>query len=99
MPYRITYAHPSPQPEQKQDNFSRLRTMTASYIVVFALLVRLFFPAGCAHLRTVLLPDPENITQAALGGFMSDLRKGESLGDALYAFCEHIVSHDPAISG
>ena len=99
LPYRITYAYQSPPPQQKRNSFSRLRTMTASYLLFFSLLVRLFFPAGCAQLRTVLLPDPENVTQAALGGFMSDLRNGERLDDALYTFCEHIVSHDPAISG
>lgn len=99
MPYRITYGPPITSIVQKEDSFSRLRTMTASFLMVFALLVRLFFPAGCVHLRAILLPDPENVSQAALSGFMSDLRNGHQLADAFYTFCEHIVSHDPAISG
>ena len=59
MPYRVTYGPPITTKAQKQDNFSRLRALTASFLVAFALLVRLFFPAGCAQLRRVLLPDPE----------------------------------------
>ena len=99
MPYRVTYGPPITTKAQKQDNFSRLRALTASFLVAFALLVRLFFPAGCTQLRTILLPDPEDVTQAALEFFMSDLRNGEALSDALYTFCAHIVAHDPAIPG
>lgn len=99
MPYRIIYGPTVPPPVQKQDNHSRLRLLTAAWLMVFAILVRVFFPAGCTQLRTLLLPDPQNITQAALGGFMTDLRSGEQLGNALYAFCEHIISHDTAVSG
>ena len=47
----------------------------------------------------MLLPDPQNITQEALGCFMSELRSGEQFGDALYVFCKEIISHDPAVSG
>ena len=99
MPYRVTYGPPITSSVQAEDNFSRLRAMTASFLVVFALLVRLFFPAGCAQLRTILLPDPEDVSQAALDVFMDDLRNGGKLSDALYTFCAHIVAHDPAISG
>ena len=99
MPYRITYGPPGPPTDQRQDKSSRLHLLTAAWLIVFALLVRLFFPAGSLQLRSILLPDPENITQAAISDFMSDLRNGEPLGDALYAFCEHIIFHDPAISG
>lgn len=99
MPYRVTYGPPITPAAQKKDNFSRIRTLTASCLVVFAILVRLFFPAGCAQLRTILLPDPEDVSQAALDVFMDDLRNGGKLSDALYTFCAHIVAHDPAISG
>ena len=74
MPYRVAYGPPITPKAQKQDNFSRLRALTASFLVAFALLVRLFFPAGCAQLRTILLPDPEDVSQAALDVFMDDLR-------------------------
>lgn len=99
MAYRITYGPPVPEQYQKQDKPSRLRLLTAMWLLVFVLLVRAFFPAGAAQLRTYLLPDPQNITHTALGAFMSDLRSGEELGDALFAFCKLIISNDPAISG
>ena len=99
MAYRITYGPPVPARYQKRDKPSRLRLLTAAWLMVFVLLVRLLFPAGVTQLRTYLLPDPQNITQTALGAFMSDLRGGEALDDALFAFCKLIISHDPPISG
>lgn len=97
MSYRITYGPPVPPCYQKQDKPSHLRLMTAAWFVLFALLVRLFFPAGSAQLRRMLLPDTHDVTQVALYSFMSDLRSGEKLGDALNAFCAEIISHDPSI--
>lgn len=99
MPYRITYGPAIVPHGHNQDKPSRLRLLTAAWLMVFSLLVRTFFPAGCAQLRTMLLPDPQNITQEALGCFMSELRNGEQFGDALYVFCKEIISHDPAVSG
>ena len=99
MSYRITYGPPAALACQQQDRPSRLRLLTAAWLIVFVLLVRTFFPAGCAQLRVLLLPDPQSITQATLSSFMSSLRNGEQFGDALYAFCEEIISHDPAVSG
>ena len=99
MPYRITYGPAAAPTDRNQDKPSRLRLMTAAWLMVFSLLVRIFFPAGCIKLRAILLPDPQNVTQVALGGFMNNLRNGEELGDALYVFCKEIISHDPAVSG
>ena len=99
MPYRITYGPAIVPHGHNQDKPSRLRLLTAAWLMVFSLLVRTFFPAGCAQLRVLLLPDPQSITQATLSSFMSSMRNGEQFGDALYAFCEEIISHDPAVSG
>lgn len=97
--YRITYGPPVPPPYPNQDKTSHLRLMTAMWFLLFALLVRLYFPAGTAQLQTILLPDSNSITQAALGSLMAELRNGEHLGDALYAFCEEVIAHDASISG
>ena len=99
MPYRITYGPSAPPRAQQRDKPSRIRLLTAAWLLIFALLVRAFFPAGSAQLRAVILPDPDNITQSALAGFMADLQSGAPLGDALYAFCEEVISYDIPVSG
>ena len=97
MGYRITYGDPVPVPYPKQDKLSRLRLMTAAWFFAFVVLVRLFFPAGSAQLRAYLLPDPDSITQTAVDTFMYHIQNGEQLGDALFAFCQQIISNEPAL--
>lgn len=97
MAYRISYGPEVPKQFQKRRSRLRLQVMTAGWLLVFALVVRLFFPAGSALLRQCLQPEPENITQKALNGFVAALRQGETVGDAIYTFCESVIQSDPAI--
>lgn len=101
MAYRISYVPDVPEQYQKPPMGSplRLQVMTAACLVLFALLVGRLFPAGLEVLRGCLLPDSQGITQQALDGFVADMRHGEAVGDALFAFCEKVISSDPALSG
>lgn len=44
-------------------------------------------------LQNFILPGDAKITAAALGAFADDLRKGESIGDAVTAFCLEIIEN------
>lgn len=101
MAYRISYGTDVPKQYQKQriGNPFRLQIMTAACLVLFTLLVGRFIPAGQNVLRNCLLPDSGSVTQQALDRFVADLRQGMTVGDALFTFCETVISSDPAISG
>ena len=101
MAYRISYGPDVPEQYHRQriGKALRLQFMTAACLVLFALLVGRFCPEGLEVLRTCLLPDSQSITQQALDGFVTDIRQGEAVGDALFAFCEKVISSDPAIAG
>ena len=99
MTYRIEYGPPIPVQYQKKKNPQRLRVMTAAWLLVFALLVKAFFPAGSQALRQLLLPGIPSVTQQALDKLVTDIRDGDPLNDAFMAFCQHIIDHDETISG
>ena len=101
MAYRISYGTDVPKQYHKQRirNPFRLQVMTAACLVLFTLLVGRFIPAGQNVLRNCLLPDSGSVTQQALDRFVADLRQGMAVGDALFTFCETVISSDPAISG
>lgn len=98
MSYRIEYGPAIPPQYVKKPKLLRLRVTTAVFLLLFALLVRQFFPAGTEKLRQFLLPGTSSVTQEALDSLMGDLRNGESFGDAFTAFCTYIIDHDKAIS-
>lgn len=99
MAYRIEYGTAVPERYQKAYKPFRLQVLTAAWLLVFALLVRQFFPTGVEALRTFLLPGPQSTTQIALEAFVTDMRNGEAVSDALFAFCEQIIASDPTIAG
>ncbi len=94
MSYRIEYGPAIPERYIKKKNPVRLQAMTAACLLLFALLVRQFYPAGVQQLRRILLPAAPTVTQQALDALMGDLRDGEPLGDAFTAFCTYIIDHD-----
>lgn len=93
MAYRVIYG-PMPKVSGRGscDSF-RLRALTAACLLVFSMGVRQFWPEGRDRLRQVLLPGEETLTEAAFQDMMGDIRAGETLGDALTAFCREIVEN------
>ncbi len=49
--------------------------------------------AGLSWVETYLLPGDPAVTAAALENLAKDLREGESLSDAVTAFCQEIMDH------
>ena len=48
---------------------------------------------GLTWVKEVLLPGDPDVTAAALEALAEDLRNGESIADAVKAFCQEIVNH------
>lgn len=98
MSYRIEYGPAIPPEYRKEPKSTRLRVLTALFLLLFTLLVRQFFPSGTDKLRAALLPGAPTITQQALDFLMGDLRDGEPLGQAFTAFCTYIIDNDQTLS-
>lgn len=93
MGYRIVYGA---DPVVRRGSF-RLRVMMAGWMLLFAVLVRLAWPAGREVLAQVLLPRAE--TAAAFSEMVAAVNSGEALGEAMTAFCTAVVSGGMAQQG
>lgn len=85
MGYKIAY---SPQTTHKYP-LKKEKKIPVKWIVTGALLIGLL--AGGWKL---LLPGDPEITQAALGHLAEDIRSGESLSQAITAFCQEIIDNE-----
>ena len=90
MGYRIVYGQ---DPVIKRKGGS-LRGMTAAWMLLFAALVRLSWPAGREVLAEVLLPRAE--TAAAFSEMVAAVTGGESFAEAVTVFCRSVVSNGMA---
>lgn len=54
------------------------------------ILAVIFFSGLGEHIRNFFLPD---VSEAALTALVEDLRSGESLSDAVTAFCEEVIEN------
>ena len=87
MGYRIVYGKDPPVSRGRSS--LRLRVMTAGCMLLFAMVVRLAWPAGRGVLGQVLLPREE--TAAAFSEMVDQVAGGETLGAAVTAFCRSVV--------
>lgn len=95
MSYRIVYG-PDPVPAQKATHSPiRLRMLTAVFLLLFALLVRQWWPQGHQLLSGALLPDGKSPTQNALTAMVAEIGNGEPVLEALSGFCRQIIDHEP----
>ena len=89
MGYRIVYGK---DPVVKRRGGSlRLRALTAAWMLLFAGLVRLAWPAGREALAQVLLPQEQ--TAAAFSQMVTAVSGGEPFGEAVTAFCRSVVAN------
>ena len=87
MGYRVVYGD-DPFLEMPRSR-NRLGLMTAGCFLVFLIGVRWLWPQGTAVLEDIFLPDRG--TAAAFRQMTEEIGTGESLGDAVTAFCRTIV--------
>ncbi len=93
MGYKIVYGE---EPPAQIPSTARLRTMTAAFLLLGCLLTRMFWSDGTALLRQCLLPDAENVAEAAFCELMDELHAGAPMGESVLTFCRTVVS-DAAI--
>lgn len=93
MSYRITY--PSFGEEKKQPPAKRGWTGVVSAALVAALVFGAIAVKnrGLTWVQAYLLPGDPAVTAAALDGMVEDLRSGESITEAVKAFCQEIIAH------
>ena len=90
MGYKIQYncvgRKLEPKKRSKAGIFAGLLVLL---LVVAAVTVK---SVGLQWVREVLLPGDPAVTAAALGGFVLDIKEGDTLVDAITAFCQEIVN-------
>lgn len=89
MSYRIVYG-PMPDPPGKETN-SWCRVLTAVFLLLFVLGVRMVWPDGRELLRNLLLPGEPGVTEVALVDLVEDLRSGTAVGESFTAFCQQVI--------
>lgn len=92
MAYRIVYGGDIPVRRKKGQRGLRLKIFTAGFLILFVLGVRQYWPAGAERLRECFLPG-ENAGQNVFEGFVSDVRGGMAVGEALTVFCRNLIQN------
>lgn len=93
MGYRIVYGPEIRPPRERAGTSGRLPAMTAAFLLIFALLVRQFWPEGTQILRQYLLPGELSVTEQAFSSLMQNIRGGESVLSAFTVFCQEIIQY------
>ncbi len=96
MGYKIVYGPAEPSHEQGSQHRSRLRIMTALFLLLTCLSVRTLWPEGTTLLRTALLPGAPTPNETAFYHMMTSLRSGEPLGESITVFCRTVVENGTA---
>ena len=99
MSYKIAYA--SFGEEKKMPKKSEWKNGIGAIMLVMMLVVGAVTLKSKAlpWVQTYLLPGDPAVTAAALDNMVTDLRQGDSLYDAVMAFCREIVAHGTKTSG
>lgn len=90
MGYRICYDCAGKYAVGKRKRYNGLLAAFLVVLLVFgAAAVKL---AGLEWVQEVLLPGDAAVTAAALDGFVQNIKGGETLADAITAFCQEILN-------
>lgn len=88
MGYRIEYDQE--YKPQKSAHKPKIWAMAAAFLLAFLLCVNAFWPKGQKVLRQILFP----MDSAAIEVFVTQLRYGEPVSDAVESFCREVLSHE-----
>lgn len=90
MSYRISYEKNMVKKDLLSDqSATRLNRWIISAVICILLVCAL----SSSTVRSYLLPGDPQITEAALNELADDLREGESVADAVTAFCREILNN------
>lgn len=91
MGYRIDYGSMKTSKRKDKLSFTGIMAMTAGFLVLFVLLTSVFWSSGRQKLRDFLLPGDPAVTGQALETMVSQLKDGESISEAVGAFCQEVL--------
>lgn len=91
MGYRIVYGPPIRSRERKPKTGVRIRILTAVFIFLFAVTVRLCWAEGAGVLREYLIPGDLSAVEEAYTVMLDQLRNGGELREAALVFCRTIL--------
>ena len=86
MGYKIVYGKPARKPVR----LLRLQSLVAVGLLMFAICVRLSWPAGHQLLRQVLVSQQLCKEAEALVAMAEDLAAGEKVTDIVAVFCQEV---------
>lgn len=89
MSYKISYGSTK---ENKGFSFRLRKPILAAVAVLIAIGIRIVYPNETKQITQALFPLTGASSQAALEVFSESIRAGESLGDAVTAFCQEIIN-------
>ena len=93
MSYRIEYGTAVPDKFLVKKRKSHVRTLTALWILLFALCVGKYWPDGRQVLQKFFIPGEPSVTEQAFSGMITNLTEGVTLEAAMAAFCQQIIDH------
>lgn len=89
--YRITYGENA----EKKELAGKKRKLPLRWIGAGLLVIAMLIPSVRNGARDALLPGNSEVTAAAVEALVEDLRSGDSVSEAVSAFCAYII-HDGA---
>ena len=89
MSYKISYGQPPGTAKQRAN--TRILPIMAGIMLAFAIFARICYPEETKQLTAALFPLTSASSQEALEVFTQNIKAGESLGDAVTAFCLEIL--------
>ena len=91
MAYRISYDGVG---KYRLKNKNKRKGIYSAVFVLLLVFVAISIKvSGLTWVQEVLLPGDSAVTAAALEDMVTDLRNGDSLYEAIKAFCQEIVEH------
>lgn len=92
MGYMIRYGGEEPAKQKKGNiwNTLRFQSMTAFFLALFILAVGTFWANGRETLKSWLIPGEAGVTETAAIHLTENLRNGDSVLEAVDAFCREI---------
>ena len=91
MGYRIEYDDFGGKYEISQERHSRFPLLLTVCVIVFVLGTAVFWPEGTEKLREWIIPGEDGATAQAFEIMRENLRNGVPVGEAVEAFCRHVI--------
>lgn len=96
MAYYIQYGQVSGKTYTTAGRSGRLGWLICGAALVFLLVTHLFWPEGKQALQEILFPGDWEKTADAVSGMIAQLGQGETVQDAVAAFCRELLDHEGA---